>query len=194
MQWAARLTPGPCSGKPIVRKWRNCASPLRWSVASQRLTGLRSMGIGGHIDIDDLVVVDGTTDFEATLLQAARREFEEELGVAAPAGLKIDGFMLDWTDVGKTHLGILIIIDLNECNCEELWSHANPSVDEMLDISWQPPALIWNDGAKYESWSVAFAQWSVCSGRVFNIDLDVDDPNPAATIKEIMKHVSTQAQ
>src|SRR5688572_13131803 len=45
----------------------------------QRLHGLRSIGFGGHVGLEDAVVIDGAVDVGRTLARAAEREIEEEV-------------------------------------------------------------------------------------------------------------------
>jgi predicted NUDIX family phosphoesterase len=79
----------------------------RKSTASeQRLAGKLSLGIGGHMRQEDM---HGKTIFEW-----ARREFEEEVSFSGNINIKTLGILNDDTsDVGKVHLGIVLLLEGN---------------------------------------------------------------------------------
>jgi len=72
-----------------------------------RLTGLRSIGIGGHINpTDDMPLFNA--DFYQTYISAVEREVAEEVLVEAGHSDKIVALLNDdSTEVGSVHLGIV---------------------------------------------------------------------------------------
>jgi len=72
-----------------------------------RLTGLRSIGIGGHINpADDLPLF--SSDFREAYKSAVEREVAEEVSVEAGHSDKIVALLNDdSTEVGSVHLGIV---------------------------------------------------------------------------------------
>jgi predicted NUDIX family phosphoesterase len=80
----------------------------------RRLHGLRSIGFGGHVGLEDAVVIDGVLDVERTLATAARREILEEVDAGTIVSRTRLGYLLDEaTPVGRVHLGVV-----------ELWTTA----------------------------------------------------------------------
>lgn len=75
-----------------------------------RLHGRRSLGIGGHIELPDLVLDGGALDVEKTLRRGAEREVEEELGKVSVLDRKWIGIVIDdGTSVGRVHIGIVAL-------------------------------------------------------------------------------------
>jgi len=78
------------------------------SGTEQRLHGLLSIGIGGHVDLADIVVVDDQINLNRTLLVAAEREIAEEVGAVNVLERRWVGVLLDNdTPVGRVHLGVV---------------------------------------------------------------------------------------
>lgn len=78
----------------------------------QRLHGNLSLGVGGHMN----KLYDGAT-FALTLSDNMYRELAEEIQVIAPVAPEADivGFINDDTnEVGRVHIGILVVIHLHE--------------------------------------------------------------------------------
>jgi len=75
----------------------------------KRLHGLMSAGIGGHINLSDK----GNT-LEETIMNCAKREMEEELGVKISKDLEILGIINEqYSEVGKVHLGVVLLYYLD---------------------------------------------------------------------------------
>jgi predicted NUDIX family phosphoesterase len=73
-----------------------------------RLVGLRSIGIGGHINPADDEVPLFDTNFREMYDTAVRREVDEELSVNAPHSDSVVALLNDDSnDVGSVHLGIV---------------------------------------------------------------------------------------
>lgn len=119
--------------------------------AETRLHGSRSIGIGGHIDIDDIKFNEEGFDPLKTIELSMLREIKEEagineLGVEALGGIKkiIDRVIIDFSnEVGSVHLGFLGVIETADINPEEeLFDHRWVSIDELKQTI-----------DEYESWS-----------------------------------------
>jgi len=73
-----------------------------------RLTGLRSIGIGGHINPTDNEVPLFNTDFYETYLTAVKREVAEEVSVETSHSDRVVALLNDESnEVGTVHLGIV---------------------------------------------------------------------------------------
>jgi predicted NUDIX family phosphoesterase len=79
-----------------------------------RLVGLKSIGIGGHINpVDDMPLFN--TDFYDTYITAVEREVTEEVSVQANHTDRIVALLNDdSTEVGSVHLGIVHYWNLDE--------------------------------------------------------------------------------
>jgi predicted NUDIX family phosphoesterase len=111
-----------------------------------RLVGLRSIGIGGHINPDDEMPL-LESDFHDAYLTAVQREVAEE--VAIEGGHRDSVVALindDSTDVGKVHLGIV-----------HHWRLDAPLVQKreqmMTQMTFMTPAELRNVRETLETWS-----------------------------------------
>lgn len=98
----------------ILRHKRSAVSYVRGTKAGEkRLVGRRSIGIGGHVNpIDDMPLFG--TDFREAYLSAVQREVAEEVIVDAKREERIVALLNDdSTEVGRVHLGIVHIWDLD---------------------------------------------------------------------------------
>jgi predicted NUDIX family phosphoesterase len=78
-----------------------------------RLHGKMSIGLGGHIDLSDIVSVNDCVDLIATFQNAAQRELDEEIGDIDCISREWIGILVDNdTDVGRVHIGIVGILNL----------------------------------------------------------------------------------
>jgi len=77
-----------------------------------RLTGLRSIGFGGHVEPCD--ASRRLVRWHA-VREAAYRELREELGVRTLVGLREVGKLIndDSNDVGRVHLGVVMTLPVN---------------------------------------------------------------------------------
>lgn len=93
------------------------------SGGERRLHGRLSIGLGGHVDVPDLVVDGEQIALEATLLAAAQREVMEEIGNVNVLARRWVGLLVDdTTAVGRVHLGVVgiwSIADAVECAAED---------------------------------------------------------------------------
>lgn len=86
------------------------------SGGDNRLHGKISVGIGGHIDLQDISVNDqGVIDLEATLSTAALRETQEEIGLSLVENPRWEACLYaQETAVDTVHIGIVGIFDLTD--------------------------------------------------------------------------------
>ncbi len=107
----------------------------------QRLHSKRSIGIGGHICSDDSAA-------ELNPYQEGmRRELNEEVYIDTDYVQTCVGLLNDDdTDVGKVHLGVVHIFDVDS-------PEVRPREAEIHDASFQPVVELLNNTSGFESWS-----------------------------------------
>jgi predicted NUDIX family phosphoesterase len=91
----------------IMSHQGRCLTYVRGKRAGEtRLTGLRSIGVGGHINpIDNMPLF---SDFFETYRTAVEREVNEEISLDAPHRDAVVALLNDDSnDVGKVHLGVV---------------------------------------------------------------------------------------
>ena len=116
-----------------------------------RLLGSYSIGVGGHISISD------SSLFHLPYIEAMRREIAEEVEISCDHGDRIVGLINDDTnDVGKVHLGIVHLFNLQQPQVKAKEKSINEaqfcSIDKLL-----------KDREKYENWS------QICIGNIKEI-------------------------
>lgn len=104
-------------------------------VGEERLAGNSSIGFGGHVDLDGVVVTDSVIDSERTVMDCLFREINEELSFYDYGTIKIEAFLDrrapsqtytptftvkpvgiiydDSNDVGKLHLALVFALDVH---------------------------------------------------------------------------------
>jgi predicted NUDIX family phosphoesterase len=108
-----------------------------------RLRAKHSVGVGGHICIDD---AGGVASREA-YHEGMRRELDEEVIVEAEYQQKCVGMINDdQTDVGRVHLGIVHLADVAEPNIR-------PREEDIIQAEFQPVEQILENLDGYETWS-----------------------------------------
>jgi len=106
-----------------------------------RLHSKRSIGIGGHISSDDHAAVD------SPYLQGMRREIEEEVLVETPYQDRCVGMLNDdLTEVGKVHLGIVHIFELEAAK-------VSPKEKSIILSGFSPVSELKQDRDNFETWS-----------------------------------------
>jgi predicted NUDIX family phosphoesterase len=106
-----------------------------------RLRGLRSIGIGGHISSTDADTA------EASYLAAMEREIDEEVFLESAYTQKCVGLINDdLTDVGRVHLGIVHIFELEE-------PKVRPREESIIETGFALPAELTKDSSGFETWS-----------------------------------------
>jgi predicted NUDIX family phosphoesterase len=80
------------------------------SGGEDRLHGRMSIGLGGHIDIPDIVCAGESIDLEETIHRATERELLEELGDIHVLDREWIGVLTDDdTEVGRVHIGVVAV-------------------------------------------------------------------------------------
>lgn len=105
-----------------------------------RLHSKRSIGIGGHISSDDSAA-------DSAYREGMRREIEEEVFLETEFCEKCIGLINDdLTEVGKVHLGILHVFDLDE-------PKVRPREESIIETGFATPAELRGQREQFESWS-----------------------------------------
>lgn len=131
----------------ILRHADKVYSYVRGARAGEkRLVGRRSIGIGGHINPDDDMPLFGS-DFRDAYLSAVQREVAEEVLIDAGHTDRIVALLNDdSTDVGKVHLGIVHVWELDAPRVsrrEQMMTQLEPLAFSELYTRWE----------ELESWS-----------------------------------------
>ena len=106
-----------------------------------RLHSKRSIGVGGHISSVD------ETGHGSVYESGLRREIEEEIDVDCRYEERCLGMINDdTTDVGRVHLGIVHVFDVEE-------PKVRPRESSMIDTGFAPAAELFREIAQFESWS-----------------------------------------
>ena len=115
-----------------------------------RLRAKRSVGVGGHISADDHA--SGAPD---PYLEGLRRELAEEIEIDTPYREQCVGLINDdETEVGRVHLGIVHIFDVER-------PAIRPRESEMIECGFRPADALLADLAGFETWS------SICLTALF---------------------------
>lgn len=105
-----------------------------------RLHALKSIGIGGHISVDD-------TEGDDWYNTGMQRELSEEVKIDCGGQQKIVGLIYDDTsEVGRVHLGVVHIMQLHSCKV------TSAEVDLEL-AGFKPIEDIRVELGRYETWS-----------------------------------------
>jgi predicted NUDIX family phosphoesterase len=106
----------------------------------KRLHSLKSIGIGGHISIDDAAGDDWYRN-------GMQRELEEEVRIECSGSQHIVGLIYDdSTEVGRVHLGVVHVMQLTCCKVHSREEHLEES-------GFQPVDLIQAELESLENWS-----------------------------------------
>jgi len=120
-------------------------------IGEGRLLGKRSVGIGGHISEEDA----GGSDHPYQV--GMRREIEEEVALGAPFRESIIGLINDdATEVGRVHLGVVHIFELEEPNVTARES-------SLQEFGFATPAELAELSDEFESWSQICLR-QICAG------------------------------
>jgi len=132
----------------VLRKGRQVACYQRSASGNEgRLRGMRSIGLGGHIEIADAVMAGPHIDPQQTIELASRRELLEEVGDLVVVDQCWRGWIVDRdSPVGRVHLGLVGI-----------WTVENSSIhgaeDAIADSALVDIVELSRDSAHLESWS-----------------------------------------
>lgn len=106
-----------------------------------RLHSKRSIGIGGHISVQD------AQEAESPYLEGMRREIDEEVYLETAYEQRCVGLINDdLTEVGKVHLGIVHLFDLEA-------PKVSPREKSIIETGFAEPAELIGDSEHFESWS-----------------------------------------
>ncbi len=106
-----------------------------------RLHSKRSIGIGGHISSDD------RSEHGSPYLEAMQREIDEEVFLETPFTARCVGLINDdETEVGKVHLGIVHLFDLDA-------PKVRPREKSIQETGFASPAELAADRSSFETWS-----------------------------------------
>jgi predicted NUDIX family phosphoesterase len=109
-----------------------------------RLHAKRSVGVGGHISLQDAADKASGADSYA---EGMRRELEEEVVIDTQYTQRCVGLINDdQTDVGRVHLGVVHCIEVDR-PC------VLPREADLHDAGFRPVAEILSDLAGFETWS-----------------------------------------
>jgi predicted NUDIX family phosphoesterase len=107
-----------------------------------RLHSKRSVGVGGHISIDDR-----TCDDMVPYAEGMRRELEEEVAIDCPYTQRCVGLINDdETPVGRVHLGVVHLVELERPSIK-------PREAELVDCGFAPVTELLADLSRFETWS-----------------------------------------
>ena len=117
----------------------------------KRLHAKCSIGIGGHISTEDAGFAEGMNPYH----EGMRRELEEEVQIDTPYSDQCVGLINDdETEVGKVHLGIVHIFDVEE-------PRVTPREAEIHAAGFEPLDVLFQRVEQMESWS------SICLQGLF---------------------------
>ncbi|MCC7083932.1 MAG: phosphoesterase [Pirellulales bacterium] len=107
-----------------------------------RLRSKRSVGVGGHISIDDR-----TSDDAVPYAEGMRRELEEEISIDSPYTEQCVGLINDdETPVGRVHLGVVHVFDVEQ-------PAVRPRESEILEAGFRPVEELLGELDGFETWS-----------------------------------------
>jgi predicted NUDIX family phosphoesterase len=105
-----------------------------------RLHAKRSIGIGGHISADDSAQV-------SAYEEGMRRELEEEVVIDTAYSARMVGLINDdETDVGRVHLGVVHLLDVEQ-------PAVQPRESEIIEAGFRPVNELLADMSRFETWS-----------------------------------------
>ena len=117
----------------------------------QRLHHKRSIGIGGHISSDDATSDNDLDPYR----EGMQRELVEEVQIQTAYRDQLVGILNDdETAVGKVHLGIVHIFDVET-------PAVTPREDEIVNSGFEPVERLLDDLESFETWS------SICLEALF---------------------------
>ncbi len=106
-----------------------------------RLHSKRSIGIGGHVSVQD------AREAGSPYLEGMRREIDEEICLETAFQQRCVGLINDdLTEVGKVHLGIVHLFDLES-------PKVYPREKSIIETGFADPAELIGDREQFESWS-----------------------------------------
>ena len=109
----------------------------------RRLHSKRSIGVGGHISIEDADGADQLHPYD----EGMRRELDEEVIISASYTDRCVGLINDdETDVGKVHLGVVHLMEMQA-------PEVHPREADISSAGFWPLDRLWRETPSMESWS-----------------------------------------
>ena len=106
-----------------------------------RLHSKRSVGVGGHISSEDASAAGSVYE------EGMRREIQEEVYVESEVTSQCIGLINDdETDVGRVHLGIVHVFDLEA-------PKVRPREESIIQTGFSHPSQLIGDRGSFETWS-----------------------------------------
>jgi predicted NUDIX family phosphoesterase len=131
------LTTRPANGDLLIYQYTRGKGQ-----GESRLHSKRSVGIGGHICIDDR-----TSDDAVPYAEGMRREVDEEITIGCPYTERCVGLINDdETPVGRVHLGIVHLFELERATVQ-------PREADILESGFVPVEHLLADLNRFETWS-----------------------------------------
>jgi len=120
-----------------------------------RLHSKKSVGIGGHISLDDCPSTRSSQHASAAYQEGMRRELAEEVAIDTPYADRCVGLINDdLTEVGRVHLGVVHVLDVER-------PQVRPLETDIVDAGFRPVEDILADTSPLESWS------QICMNALF---------------------------
>lgn len=113
-----------------------------------RLAGKRSIGVGGHINPDDIIAVSHDGICKDSYMAALLRELHEEIGIGQESiqDLLTIGFVNDEeNEVGQVHIGVVHVVVMNTIVLGQI-------EDKLNDPQWDTPQQAFLE-ENLETWS-----------------------------------------
>lgn len=131
----------------VIFRYRDAASrPLVFQYTrgkgqgESRLHAKRSIGIGGHISANDSLQ---TSAYD----EGMRRELAEEVVINTPYSGSLVGLINDdETDVGRVHLGVVHLLDVER-------PAVQPRESDIMEADFRPADELLGDMVRFETWS-----------------------------------------
>jgi len=119
-----------------------------------RLHNKIALAVGGHWDIEDIVLDNGVIDLEASLEKAVNRELEEEINLDSSILTQYQlekCICADETEVDKVHLALVTVVELDG-------QKLTPSENKLKSLGFiSPEALLLGD-YNLETWARLIAE------------------------------------
>ncbi len=118
-----------------------------------RLHGRTSIGVGGHIDLGDVMSCGATIDLSGTLDGAAEREVTEELGAVECSAKEWIGVLVENDNpVGRVHIGLVGLWRLNALP-------PGTAEDALGEVTFCTIDELKADRDRLETWSSMILDW-----------------------------------
>jgi predicted NUDIX family phosphoesterase len=107
-----------------------------------RLHSKMSIGVGGHISLEDQVSAE-----TVPYAEGMHRELAEEVRIESPYEERCVGLINDdQTPVGQVHLGVVHLVDLER-------PAVYPRETDIIEAGFRPVEQLLADASRFESWS-----------------------------------------